>query len=61
MSETDTEMLKPVISGGGKCTTDSNCGSSGVCYNGHCKCSNNDYTGPYCLVRFYLMRCLHSP
>jgi hypothetical protein len=47
----DDQPLKPVADGGGKCTSDEDCGMGGVCKRHLCDCQNHNYTGPFCLVR----------
>jgi hypothetical protein len=46
------EPLRPVLSGGGQCTSPEDCGGSGrgSCPDGVCKCLQ-DFTGPRCLVK----------
>lgn len=53
---TDVHALKPVKTGGGHCSNDSMCGE-GHCSGGlfqKCQC-HEDWTGPHCLVCFYLL------
>ena len=47
---TDRLPLRPVVSGGGKCTSNKDCGEGSCGVFSHCKCKP-DWTGPHCLVR----------
>ena len=52
----DKQALKPVITGGGKCTDEKEAlecgGETGYCHDGYCKCVVG-WMGPHCLVPTY--------